>query len=172
MCLDSNWNLTRLLHLKLVKKSISLKKPHISNSFTSNFFFFFLKSRDSIKLDDLKAEVSPRISAEDLIDLCELTGPSHSKTPVKKTKPSKPKLLVVDIRNSEEYPSNLSASLAKSCLGQSLPHCLQTDVRMVHNGKRGIWWRWSGRAEGQGGFCRAQGKWLFPFSSCVFSEIT
>ncbi|XP_068869399.1 TBC domain-containing protein kinase-like protein isoform X2 [Aphelocoma coerulescens] len=60
-------------------------------------------SRDSIKLDDLKAEVSPRISAEDLIDLCELTGPSHSKTPVKKTKPSKPKLLVVDIRNSEDF---------------------------------------------------------------------
>ncbi|RMC13966.1 hypothetical protein DUI87_09050 [Hirundo rustica rustica] len=85
-------------------------------------------SRDSIKLDDLKAEASPRISAEDLIDLCELTGPSHSKTPVKKTKPSKPKLLVVDIRNSEEYPSNLSAGLAKSCLCQSLPHCLQTDV--------------------------------------------
>uniref|UniRef100_A0A8C5X8I6 TBC1 domain containing kinase n=1 Tax=Malurus cyaneus samueli TaxID=2593467 RepID=A0A8C5X8I6_9PASS len=60
-------------------------------------------SRDSINLDDLKAEVSPRISAEDLIDLCELTGPSHSKTPVKKTKPSKPKLLVVDIRNSEDF---------------------------------------------------------------------
>lgn len=58
-------------------------------------------------MDDLKAEVSPRISAEDLIDLCELTGPSHAKTPVKKTKSSKPKLLVVDIRNSEEYPSNL-----------------------------------------------------------------
>lgn len=79
-------------------------------------------------MDDLKAEVSPRISAEDLIDLCELTGPSHSKTPVKKTKPSKPKLLVVDIRNSEEYPSNLSAGLAKSCLCQLLPHCLQTDM--------------------------------------------
>uniref|UniRef100_A0A669QYY2 TBC domain-containing protein kinase-like protein n=1 Tax=Phasianus colchicus TaxID=9054 RepID=A0A669QYY2_PHACC len=60
-------------------------------------------SRDSIKLDDLKAEVSPRISAEDLIDLCELTGPSHSKTPIKKTKSSKPKLLVVDIRNSEDF---------------------------------------------------------------------
>uniref|UniRef100_A0A8B9IT62 TBC1 domain containing kinase n=1 Tax=Amazona collaria TaxID=241587 RepID=A0A8B9IT62_9PSIT len=60
-------------------------------------------SRDSINLDDLKAEVSPRISAEDLIDLCELTGPNHSKTPVKKTKSSKPKLLVVDIRNSEDF---------------------------------------------------------------------
>lgn len=79
-------------------------------------------------MDDLKAEVSPRISAEDLIDLCELTGPSHSKTPVKKTKPSKPKLLVVDIRNSEEYPSDLSACLAESCLCQFLPLCLQAGV--------------------------------------------
>ncbi|XP_030420372.1 TBC domain-containing protein kinase-like protein isoform X2 [Gopherus evgoodei] len=60
-------------------------------------------SRDSIQLNDLKAEVSPRISAEDLIDLCELTGPSHFKTPTKKTKSSKPKLLVVDIRNSEDF---------------------------------------------------------------------
>lgn len=85
-------------------------------SITFKINFLLLKSRDSIKLDDLKAEVSPRISAEDLIDLCELTGSNHSKTPVKKTKSSKPKLLVVDIRNSEEYPSNLSASLAKSCL--------------------------------------------------------
>lgn len=76
-------------------------------------------------MDDLKAEVSPRISAEDLIDLCELTGPSHSKTPVKKTKSSKPKLLVVDIRNSEEYPSDLSATFAKSCFYQLLPKSLQ-----------------------------------------------
>ncbi|XP_075785815.1 TBC domain-containing protein kinase-like protein isoform X3 [Pelodiscus sinensis] len=60
-------------------------------------------SRDSIQLNDLKAEVSPRISAEDLIDLCELTGPTHFKTPTKKTKSSKPKLLVVDIRNSEDF---------------------------------------------------------------------
>lgn len=69
--------------------------------------FFVAKSRDSIKLNDLKSEVSPRISAEDLIDLCDLTGPGHSKTPPKKTKSSKPKLLIVDIRNSEEYPSML-----------------------------------------------------------------
>uniref|UniRef100_A0A8C0GZJ4 TBC domain-containing protein kinase-like protein n=1 Tax=Chelonoidis abingdonii TaxID=106734 RepID=A0A8C0GZJ4_CHEAB len=69
----------------------------------SYFIFLSLKSRDSIQLNDLKAEVSPRISAEDLIDLCELTGPSHFKTPTKKTKSSKPKLLVVDIRNSEDF---------------------------------------------------------------------
>ncbi|XP_067424343.1 TBC domain-containing protein kinase-like protein isoform X1 [Emydura macquarii macquarii] len=60
-------------------------------------------SRDSIQLNDLKAEGSPRISAEDLIGLCELTGPIHFKTPTKKTKSSKPKLLVVDIRNSEDF---------------------------------------------------------------------
>lgn len=90
-------------------------------------------------MDDLKAEVSPRISAEDLIDLCELTGPSHSKTPVKKTKPSKPKLLVVDIRNSEEYPSGLSAGPAESCLCQLLPHCLQAAVLEWNIMERGIW---------------------------------
>nr|XP_044623370.1 TBC domain-containing protein kinase-like protein isoform X5 [Equus asinus] len=61
-------------------------------------------SRESIPLNDLKSEVSPRISAEDLIDLCELTVTGHFKTPTKKTKSSKPKLLVVDIRNTEEYP--------------------------------------------------------------------
>lgn len=36
--------------------------------------------------------------------MCELTVTGHFKTPTKKTKPSKPKLLVVDIRNTEEYP--------------------------------------------------------------------
>nr|XP_033812404.1 TBC domain-containing protein kinase-like protein isoform X1 [Geotrypetes seraphini]XP_033812413.1 TBC domain-containing protein kinase-like protein isoform X1 [Geotrypetes seraphini]XP_033812421.1 TBC domain-containing protein kinase-like protein isoform X1 [Geotrypetes seraphini]XP_033812429.1 TBC domain-containing protein kinase-like protein isoform X1 [Geotrypetes seraphini]XP_033812438.1 TBC domain-containing protein kinase-like protein isoform X1 [Geotrypetes seraphini] len=60
-------------------------------------------AREPIRLIDLKSEVSPRISAEDLIDLCELTGSGHYKTPTKKTKSSKPKLLVVDIRNSEDF---------------------------------------------------------------------
>ncbi|XP_078532731.1 TBC domain-containing protein kinase-like protein isoform X1 [Lissotriton helveticus] len=57
-------------------------------------------AREPIKLSELKAEQSPRISAEDLIDLCELTGP---KAILKKSKSSKPKLLVVDIRNSEDF---------------------------------------------------------------------
>uniref|UniRef100_H3AH06 TBC domain-containing protein kinase-like protein n=1 Tax=Latimeria chalumnae TaxID=7897 RepID=H3AH06_LATCH len=60
-------------------------------------------SREAVKLIELKTEVTPRISAEDLIDLCELTGPCLYKTPTKKTKSSKPKLLVVDIRNSEDF---------------------------------------------------------------------
>lgn len=100
-------------------------------------------------MDDLKAEVSPRISAEDLIDLCELTGPSHSKTPIKKTKSSKPKLLVVDIRNSEEYPSNPSVNLAKSCLYQLSSLCLQEcDNRTVKKKKKKecVWY--SERTEG------------------------
>ncbi|XP_073458053.1 TBC domain-containing protein kinase-like protein [Aquarana catesbeiana] len=59
--------------------------------------------RELIQLSELKSEVSPRISAEDLIDLCELTVPSHGKMNIKKTKSSKPKLLVVDIRNSEDF---------------------------------------------------------------------
>lgn len=132
-------------------------------------------------MDDLKAEVSPRISAEDLIDLCELTGPSHSKTPVKKTKPSKPKLLVVDIRNSEEYPSNLSASLTKSCLCQLLPHCLLTDVFE--------WYIMEGEGPARGGVeelkaeggfgmerhglqSRGQMWFCLLILSCEFSEIT
>ncbi|KAM4808871.1 TBC domain-containing protein kinase-like protein isoform 2-T2 [Rhinophrynus dorsalis] len=59
--------------------------------------------REPIKLYELKAEVSPRISAEDLIDLCELTVSSHPKTSSKKSKSSKPKLLVVDVRASEDF---------------------------------------------------------------------
>ncbi|KAJ8281072.1 hypothetical protein GJAV_G00063180 [Gymnothorax javanicus] len=60
-------------------------------------------SREPLKLSDLKEEISPRISVEDLIDLCELSGPSHFKTPSKRTKSSKPKILALDIRSSEDF---------------------------------------------------------------------
>ncbi|KAI5616871.1 TBC domain-containing protein kinase-like protein, partial [Silurus asotus] len=60
-------------------------------------------SREPLKLSELKAEVSPRISAEDLIDLCELTGPSHFKTPVKRPKAVKTKIIAVDIRSNEDF---------------------------------------------------------------------
>ncbi|KAK3554124.1 hypothetical protein QTP70_019221, partial [Hemibagrus guttatus] len=63
-------------------------------------------SREPLKLSELKAEVSPRISAEDLIDLCELTGPAHFKTPVKRPKAVKTKIMAVDIRSNEEYLLN------------------------------------------------------------------
>ncbi|TRY66236.1 hypothetical protein DNTS_006073 [Danionella cerebrum] len=61
-------------------------------------------SREPLKLSELKAEVSPRISVEDLIDLCELSGPACLKTPIKRARTGKPKILAVDIRSLEEYP--------------------------------------------------------------------
>uniref|UniRef100_A0A8C4EJA1 TBC domain-containing protein kinase-like protein n=1 Tax=Dicentrarchus labrax TaxID=13489 RepID=A0A8C4EJA1_DICLA len=56
-------------------------------------------SREPLALCDLKAEVSPRISAEDLIDLCELSLAG----PTKRTKAGKPKIIAVDIRNVEDF---------------------------------------------------------------------
>ncbi|KAK6324691.1 hypothetical protein J4Q44_G00040330 [Coregonus suidteri] len=56
-------------------------------------------SREPLALSDLKAEVSPRISAEDLIDLCELSVGGQNK----RNKASKPKILAVDIRSIEDY---------------------------------------------------------------------
>uniref|UniRef100_A0A671SJT5 TBC domain-containing protein kinase-like protein n=1 Tax=Sinocyclocheilus anshuiensis TaxID=1608454 RepID=A0A671SJT5_9TELE len=60
-------------------------------------------SREPLKLSELKAEVSPRISVEDLIDLCELSGPAYFKTPVKRARTGKPKILAVDIRSLEDF---------------------------------------------------------------------
>ncbi|XP_014895110.1 TBC domain-containing protein kinase-like protein [Poecilia latipinna] len=56
-------------------------------------------SREPLALCDLKAEVSPRISAEDLIDLCELSLAG----PTKRSKSGKPKIVAVDIRNVEDF---------------------------------------------------------------------
>uniref|UniRef100_A0A8C7VFS8 TBC domain-containing protein kinase-like protein n=1 Tax=Oncorhynchus mykiss TaxID=8022 RepID=A0A8C7VFS8_ONCMY len=56
-------------------------------------------SREPLALSDLKAEVSPRISAEDLIDLCELSVGGQTK----RSKASKPKILAVDIRSIEDF---------------------------------------------------------------------
>uniref|UniRef100_A0A671S069 TBC domain-containing protein kinase-like protein n=1 Tax=Sinocyclocheilus anshuiensis TaxID=1608454 RepID=A0A671S069_9TELE len=60
-------------------------------------------SREPLKLSELKAEVSPRISVEDLIDLCELSGAACFKTPVKRARTGKPKILAVDIRSLEDF---------------------------------------------------------------------
>uniref|UniRef100_A0A3Q0STP3 TBC domain-containing protein kinase-like protein n=1 Tax=Amphilophus citrinellus TaxID=61819 RepID=A0A3Q0STP3_AMPCI len=56
-------------------------------------------SREPLSLGDLKAEVSPRISAEDLIDLCELSLSGSSK----RNKTGKPKIVAVDIRTAEDF---------------------------------------------------------------------
>uniref|UniRef100_A0A3B4A0I5 Uncharacterized protein n=1 Tax=Periophthalmus magnuspinnatus TaxID=409849 RepID=A0A3B4A0I5_9GOBI len=55
--------------------------------------------REPMSLSELKAEVSPRISAEDLIELCELSPTA----PTKRTKSGKPKIISVDVRSVEDY---------------------------------------------------------------------
>lgn len=82
---------------------VSLFKFYSSSFYlllTSGDFLFFWQSREPLALGDLKAEVSPRISAEDLIDLCELSLAG----PTKRTRAGKPKIIAVDIRTAEEYP--------------------------------------------------------------------
>lgn len=65
---------------------------------------FFWQSMEPIKVEELKTEKCCRISAEDLIEMGELCGPSTSKSPTKRKPNSKPMIIVVDIRNPEEYP--------------------------------------------------------------------
>lgn len=88
------------------------KPPSESNSFGKTPSYYASEfqeltktdlSREPLKLSELKAEVSPRISVEDLIDLCELSGPAFFKTPVKRARTGKPKILAVDIRSLEDF---------------------------------------------------------------------
>ncbi len=65
---------------------------------------------EPILLAELKTEKCLRISAEDLIDLCELRGSSSTRSPSKKTKAAKPKILVIDVRSQEEYPFIIDCS--------------------------------------------------------------
>ncbi|KAF5890613.1 TBC domain-containing protein kinase-like protein, partial [Clarias magur] len=74
-----------------------------SNGFGKPTSIHSSEYQDLLNMDLLKAEVSPRISAEDLIDLCELTGPAQFKTPVKRPKVVKTKIVAVDIRSNEDF---------------------------------------------------------------------
>ncbi|XP_056264759.1 TBC domain-containing protein kinase-like protein [Pseudoliparis swirei] len=94
-------------------------------------------SREPLALCDLKAEVSPRISAEDLIDLCELSmaGPS------KRTKAGKPKIIAVDIRSVEDFGRghisgsiNIPFSTAFSPDGE-LVQCPSTGILQNYRGR-------------------------------------
>ena len=58
---------------------------------------------EPISIEELRAVKCPHISAEDLIDLGELSGPVQSKSPTKRKQNSKPMLLVIDVRAQEEY---------------------------------------------------------------------
>lgn len=52
-----------------------------------------------IPIAELKSEVSPRISAEDLLELLDLSPDLKNKT-----RSQSIKMLVIDIRSNEEYP--------------------------------------------------------------------
>jgi TBC domain-containing protein kinase-like protein len=60
-------------------------------------------SMDPIPFDELKSEKFPRISAEDLIELCELSGLSHGSIPGKLSKSTKLVVVVIDVRSEDEY---------------------------------------------------------------------
>ncbi|XP_064191246.1 TBC domain-containing protein kinase-like protein [Anguilla rostrata] len=97
-------------------------------------------SREPLKLSDLKGEVSPRISVEDFIDLCELSGPAHFKTPTKRTKSGKPKILALDIRSSEDFNrGHVPGSINIPCSTTSGPdgELVQTAVTSTLLGFRG-----------------------------------
>ncbi|XP_035681915.1 TBC domain-containing protein kinase-like protein [Branchiostoma floridae] len=98
-------------------------------------------SREPLTLEELKSEVSPRISAEDLIELCELKGPSPSKSPTKKSKTSRPKILIVDVRAGEDFsrghiPSsiNIPFNTAFSPEGDLVP-CPAVSSLQQHKGR-------------------------------------
>ncbi|XP_051940424.1 TBC domain-containing protein kinase-like protein isoform X2 [Hippocampus zosterae] len=55
-------------------------------------------SREPLVLLELKAEVSPRISAEDFIDLCEMSYAANNRS-----KASRPRIIAVDIRSAEDF---------------------------------------------------------------------
>ncbi|XP_034739217.1 TBC domain-containing protein kinase-like protein [Etheostoma cragini] len=94
-------------------------------------------SREPLALSDLKAEVSPRISAEDLIDLCELSLAG----PTKRTKVGRPKIIAVDIRTVEDFSRghisgsiNIPFSTAFSPDGE-LVQCPATGILQNYRGR-------------------------------------
>ena len=69
-----------------------------------NGMFNLFQSMEPITLEELKSEKCPRISAEDLIELGELSGNHPTRSPMKKKANSKPMLMIVDVRSPDEYP--------------------------------------------------------------------
>lgn len=68
------------------------------------FSFIVFQSMEPLTIEELKSEKCPRISADDLIMLSELRGHSPGRSPAKRNKSAKPKLLIIDVRSPEEYP--------------------------------------------------------------------
>uniref|UniRef100_A0A8C5GHG4 TBC domain-containing protein kinase-like protein n=1 Tax=Gouania willdenowi TaxID=441366 RepID=A0A8C5GHG4_GOUWI len=94
-------------------------------------------SREPLALSDLKEEMSPRVSAADLIDLCELSLSAISK----RNRASKPKIVAVDIRNVEDFSRghisgsiNVAFNLAFSPDGELL-QCPTTGILQNYRGR-------------------------------------
>ena len=60
---------------------------------------------DAIPLEELKTEVCPRISAEDLLTLSGLLGATNGRNTSERSRASKPRIIVIDVRSYDEYPS-------------------------------------------------------------------
>ncbi|CAH1778018.1 unnamed protein product [Owenia fusiformis] len=84
-------------------KSETSNKPWTSYYSTDPNTIKSALDSEPIPLEELKANRCSRISAADLIELGELAGPVGTKSPTKKTKNSRPKILIIDIRSPEEY---------------------------------------------------------------------
>ena len=65
----------------------------------------FIQEKEFIPLPQLKSEICPRISAQDLLHICELNG-NGGAAGTKAQRKTKPRGLVVDVRPSDEYPLN------------------------------------------------------------------
>ena len=93
-------------------------------------------SNMSISLDELKREICCRISAEDLIQLCELRGTNDSKTPAKSSKTSKPRICVVDVRSSDEFdrgsiPNSLNCPYPNKSLSVFVKSVVQIKAKVT-----------------------------------------
>ena len=62
------------------------------------------QSMDAIPLEELKTEVCPRISAEDLLTLSGLLGATNGRNTSERSRASKPRIIVIDVRSHDEYP--------------------------------------------------------------------
>ena len=90
----------------------------------------------TITHDQLINEVCCRISADDLIQLCELRGTNDSKTPAKATKSSKPKICVIDVRNADEFsrgaiPSSINCPYSSKSTASFVQSVLQMKPKVT-----------------------------------------
>lgn len=85
-------------------KDIMMKNENLVNRREFTLPLPLFQSMEPLKLEELKSEKCPRISAEDLLELGEFGGNTTTRSPTKKRVNTKPMLLVIDVRTPEEYP--------------------------------------------------------------------